>query len=579
MFILYMVMRISTLFMLLGSIIGCSTNDEMPKPIDPVKPVVENPADLIWKNGAIYTVNEAQQWAESIAVKDGKIIYVGDDEGAEDFRDTNTLVEDLEGAFVMPGIHDVHMHPLEAGSPIGGTCELDGDTEDIEVLIGQLEECNLQPNSNGWITAFGFSMFALLSENLEDSPLAFLDALYPNTPVVIMEQTSHAMWVNSKALEVVGITENTPDPQGGYIVKFEGEIQGILLDNAGDVVISQALANNVDIENQNYQGLIEYGLPTLAENGITSICEGRTYWKRNYHKIWERIHEEGKLTARVVLGLWAYPDDNLQTLIDDIKSLYKEGDDMLRAHQVKVYSDGITINATAALHEDYHESLGWPFSRGLNYFTKDNLSTLIESLETEGFDFHIHAIGDRGISESVEAIRNARESNNDESVRHRITHLEIVRNSDIPQFKELNITADMQVAGDFTQPEHWHDVDFLVGVERANNIVPLKKFYDAEARVVLSSDWDVSDLNPFVGMQNALTRAPQNLPNIEEAIRSYTINAAYVMRQEDIVGSLEVGKYADMIVLDKDITKIPMNTINTTKVVRTVLAGETIYYN
>ncbi|MFT4565559.1 MAG: putative amidohydrolase YtcJ [Saprospiraceae bacterium] len=120
-------------------------------------------------------------------------------------------------------------------------------------------------------------------------------------------------------------------------------------------------------------------------------------------------------------------------------------------------------------------------------------------------------------------------------------------------------------------------MDFLVGDDRTDNVVPLKKFYDAAARVVLSSDWDVSDLNPFVGMQNALTRAPQNLPNIEEAIRSYTINAAYVMRQEDIVGSLEVGKYADMIVLDKDITKIPAGSINTTQVVRTLLAGETIY--
>jgi predicted amidohydrolase YtcJ len=156
----------------------------------------------------------------------------------------------------------------------------------------------------------------------------------------------------------------------------------------------------------------------------------------------------------VVLGLWAYPDDDLQTLISTIKSLYNEGDDMLRSHQVKVYSDGITINATAALHEDYHENIGWPFSRGLNYFTKNNLSTLMESLETEGFDFHIHAIGDRGISESVDAIRSAREKNNDNSVRHRITHLEIVRDSDIPQFQELNSTADMQVAGDFTQPEH-----------------------------------------------------------------------------------------------------------------------------
>jgi predicted amidohydrolase YtcJ len=133
------------------------------------------------------------------------------------------------------------------------------------------------------------------------------------------------------------------------------------LDNAGDVVISMALANNPTIEELNYQGLLTYGLPKLAENGITPFCEGRTYWKKNYHNIWKRIHEENKLTARAMLGFWAYPDDNLPILINDIKALKFTGDDMLRGNQIKVYSDGITINAAAALHEDYvAPHLGWP---------------------------------------------------------------------------------------------------------------------------------------------------------------------------------------------------------------------------
>ncbi len=515
---------------------------------------------------------------EAVAIKDGVIIYVGSDVGVDAFINNDTRVEDMQGNFVMPGIHDVHMHPLEASSPIGGTCALNGNTEDITVLVNQLAACNLGPNSNGWITAFGYSMFALISENLTKSPREYLDDIFPNTPVVVMEQTSHSMWVNSKALQMAGITANTLDPNGGHIVKFEGELQGILLDNAGDIVISMALANNATIEELNYQGLINYGLPKLAENGITSFCEGRTYWKRNYHIIWKRIHGEGKLTARVMLNFWAYPDDNLPTLINDIRALKFTGDNMLRGDQVKVYSDGITINATAALHEDYvAPHLGWPFNKGLNYFTQANLTTLITGLETEGFDFHIHAIGDLGISESVNAIVAARVTNNDNTVRHRITHLEIVRQTDIDKFDDYNITADMQVAGDFTQPNHWHDVDFLVGTSRANDVVPLKKFYDAGARVVLSSDWDVSALNPFVGMQNSLTRAPQNLPTLASTIKAYTIDAAYVMRQEDKVGSIEVGKLADMIVLDQNLTTISNTAINATNVLLTMVGGKIVY--
>jgi predicted amidohydrolase YtcJ len=184
---------------------GCSTNGEISKPSDPDRPVLENPADFIWKNAAIYTVDNSTPWASAMAIKDGKIIYVGDDEGVEVFQDANTLVEDLEGAFVMPGIHDVHMYPLEAGSPIGGTCELDGATEDIQGLLKKLEDCNLQPNSNGWITAFGFSMFALLNENLENSPLEYLDELYPNIPVVIMEFECPQCYLKKIYSESIGI--------------------------------------------------------------------------------------------------------------------------------------------------------------------------------------------------------------------------------------------------------------------------------------------------------------------------------------------------------------------------------------
>jgi predicted amidohydrolase YtcJ len=397
--------------------------------------------------------------------------------------------------------------------------------------------------------------------------------------MVVMEETSHSVWVNSAALQLLGITSTTPDPIGGHIFKdpFSGEPDGILMDNAGDVVLSAALASNAIIDSLNYDGLVNYSLPLLAENGITSICEARTYWKRNYIPIWEEIKTNNLLTVRVILAPWVYPDDDDASQISMLQSLYDEGDNMLKISQIKLYSDGITINATAALHEPYNDNLGLPFNTGLNYIEVNRLTNLITTLEQTGYDFHIHTIGDRGVTEAIDAIENARNANGDIGARHRLTHLEIVDTADYSRFAPLNITADVQVAGDFTNPEHWHDNDFLIGFDRSENMIPLKSIFNTGARVTLSSDWDVSWLNPFVSIQNALTRAPQELPTVEDAVKAYTINGAYTMRQETITGSIEVGKLADFICVDQDIFTVPLNQIGQTTVLCTHLSGVEIY--
>ena len=534
-------------------------------------------ADQAYFNGKIYTANTSDDFAQAIAIRDGKIIYVGNDGGVDAFIGDNTSFLDLDGALMMPGIHDVHVHALEASANSWGECVLDDNESDAENHLDVLFDCGLQPNSNGWLVASGHSLFPLLEAS--SSPAEMLDEIFPNQPIVILEKTSHSVWVNSKGLEKIGFDENTPDPVGGHILKdaFSNQPNGILLDNAGDEVLAQAFKTNQGIEEGNYDGLIEFGLPELAKNGITSMVDGRTYWKRNMQDAWYVAKEEGKLTARVVLGLWAYPADADADLVANLKALYDAGDDLLRANQIKLYSDGITINATAALHEPYHDHLGLPFDKGLNYFSGERLKSFITTMEKEGFDFFIHAIGDRGISESLDAIETARNTNGDIGARHRITHCEIVRPSDIPRFASLNVVPDVQVAGDFTQPENWEEAEFLIGKERLDNLYPIKSLYEADARLTLSSDWDVSELNPFIGIQNALTRAPQELPTVEAAVRAYTINAAYVMRQEDKTGSLEVGKLADLIIIDRDIFTVEKTQIRNTNVLVTLLGGKEVY--
>jgi len=314
--------------------------------------------------------------------------------------------------------------------------------------------------------------------------------------------------------------------------------------------------------------------PELARHGITSICDARTYWKRNHHLVWQQIEADGELTARVNLGLWAYPADQDVEQLAQLRNLYSnDPSSFLKINQIKVYSDGIVMNTTAAMKEDYLIDLfGKPTNNGLNYFTQQRIAQYISELEPLGFDFHIHTIGDRGITEALNAIEASGSGNG----RHRLTHIEIMDPADYPRFAALNVTADAQVAGDFSQPTSWIENVMFIGAAKSQNVIPLKSLSEANARITLSSDHDVSTLNPFVAMENAVRRRPQEL-TLEEVIRAYTINGAYVMRQENLVGSLEVGKLADLVVLNQNLFEINVNRISDTQVDLTILNGEVIH--
>lgn len=533
----------------------------------------ENHNVVIYKNGSIYTVNPDQPWAEAMVIQDGVIKYVGSDIDAEAFEIDGAEVVDLDGKMVMPGFHDVHIHALESGSD-NNHFELAIEETDPEQYIADIKQAAKEFPDTEWLVGYGHDLHTLLEA--ERNPVEILDEAVSDRPVIIMEHTSHSMWVNSKALELAGFDQYTENPIGGVIMrdKETGKPNGLLIDNAGDMVMNIAMAPNAQAMQNDYDGLVEYTLPELAKHGITSIADARAYWKRGYHTTWQKAEQNDELTARVVLGLWAYPEANDKEQLEMLKSLYSnDQDSLLRINQIKLYSDGITSNTTAALHDPYKiDLLGIDGNKGLNYFSEQRVSTYIAELEEVGFDFHIHGIGERGIHEALNAV----EESGSEKGRHRITHVEMVNPQDLPRFAELNVTADAQVAGEFTHPHHWSELSDYVGHEKSDNLVPLRSLADADARVTLSSDWSVSPYSPFIGLQNALTRYPQHL-TLSEAIAAYTLDAAYVMRQEEVVGSITVGKEADIIVLSQNLFEISPQNIKQTKVLQTLLAGEEVY--
>lgn len=533
----------------------------------------EEVATQVFNNGAIYTVNNTQPWAEAVAIKDNKILLVGSNEAVSVFIGDNTTVTDLNDKMMMPGFHDVHIHPIESGSE-NTQFILDTNELNAENFIDQIVKAGADNPDADWLIGYGHDIFTLLNANR--SPLAILDEAAPDRPVIIMEHTSHSMWVNSKALKLAGIHENSEDPVGGVIGRDEhtGKLNGILIDNAGNIVMDLAVHPTPETAQRDYDGLVDFTLPELAKHGITSISDARVFWQRGDHLTWQKVQDDGELTVRASLGLWAYPEVDDVTQLQKLKGLYQDNpDSLLRVNQVKLYADGILINTTAAMKQPYaFDMLGLPGNKGLNYFTQPRVEKYIEALEAVGFDFHIHAIGDRGIHEALNAIENA----GSHQGRHRITHVEIVDSVDIPRFAQLNVTADAQVAGDFSNPQHWHENDEFIGAARADNAIPIKSLHTAGARVTLSSDWSVSPFNPFIGLKNAVTRAPQAL-TLAQAIAAYTINSAYVMRQDNKAGSIEVGKLADLVILDRNLFDIPTSSIDQTQVLMTMLDGEVVY--
>jgi len=523
-------------------------------------------AERIFTNADIITMNPSAPNAQAIVIGGGKIMYVGDNQTALAFATGNTQVTPLDGLTLLPGIHDSHVHALEGGSEVGGNCWLEG--ESINDLKQPLLNCRKKQQGSPWLLAYGHELESLLEV---DSPRALLDSWISDRPVAVMEQTSHSVWVNSKGLALAGITAASPDPIGGIILRdAQGEPNGILLEAAGEAIFDLALKPTAESFDINYDGLI-WAMDELARNGITSIADARVYWQRGWLDVWNQAEKDQALKTRVNLGLWAYPNIDDEQQLTFLKTHYRYNPNrLLQVNQIKIYSDGIIHNTTAALKAPYKSSLKPVPPLGLNYFTESKLSRYIRELQSVGFDFHIHTIGDRGVHEALNAIEQNLTARPDH--RHRLTHVEMIDDIDLPRFASLNVIADIQVAGDFTLPKNHHWQEPYIGA-RAYSAYRLGDLTDSGARVVLSSDWTVSSLNPFVGIHNAVNRGEQSI-SVMDALKAYTINAAYLMRSEQRTGSLEVGKAADMIVVDQNIFSIPPARLRDTRVLLTIMNGQ-----
>jgi predicted amidohydrolase YtcJ len=539
-------------------------------------------ADVVLLNGKIYTADTARSIKQAVALSGNTILAVGNDADMEGLIGPKTKVVDLDGKLVLPGLIDTHIHPI-IGAVNGSKCGLAGVKPTIEALKPVIEACLAkEPGSNAWFEAaqldnYGFSATA------KD-----LDQIEATRPLVLWGNDGHTAWVNSRALEVIGVTAETADPPGGKIGRdASGVPTGSFTDSASVLLASKIPALSVE----EMADLTAAELKSMSAFGITSLMDA--FVTHAEESVWRRLHDTGRLQMRVRMAIYVPdPSDDSDDAVARLVKASKDGDvdpDFLRSGMVKVFADGVMEypTQTAALLSPYLDANGKPTKKsGTLYFDPQHFASLVGKLDAAGLTVQIHAMGDRAVRASLDAFAAARAANGERDNRHQIAHLQLVDPADFPRFKELGVIADMQLDWAKREPATEGPLEPYLGPERYRYLYPAGSLYRAGAMIIGGSDWDVSPYNPFLAFQTGVTRSGgpgQNPLNIGEsippttAIDAYTINAAYALKQDRTTGSLEAGKRADLIILDRDIFSIDPETIRDTKILVTYLDGRVVY--
>lgn len=530
-------------------------------------------ADLLLINGRIITVNDINPNAEAVAVRDGRIVEVGAT-AALQAKYVALQTEDLKGAAVFPGFIDAHLHMNGLGRSL---MELDlvGTTSYDEILKLVEARVNSAP-ANEWITGRGWDQNDWTVKEFPTNEK--LNACSGNYFVMLKRIDGHALLVNHKVLTAAGITANTPDPPGGLIVKdSKGNPTGVLIDNA------KYLAEKIKpVPTRDDDSLaLERAMESCLKAGLTSVHDAGV--EPEMIALYKTLSKRGKLKTRV----YAMLDGSNPSLLTEYFSAKRdtvEQDHFLKIASVKLYADGALGSRGAALLEPYSDS---PGQTGLAVTDPEEMRSIAERALENGYQVCIHAIGDRGNRMALDAYEKALLHTKTYGLdkRLRIEHAQVVNEFDIPRFAKLGVIASMQPTH-CTSDMYW--AEERVGPKRILGAYAWRKFMENGTVICNGSDAPVESNDPLWGIYAAVTRQdqkgfppdgwyPDQKMNAMEAIKGFTVNAAYAAFEEKLKGSIEKGKLADMVVLDKDLTAIEPKEILSTSVVMTIVGGRILY--
>jgi predicted amidohydrolase YtcJ len=540
-----------------------------------------DPAEIVLFHGHIAALGTAQSAVEALGISQGRVVATGTDGQLRRFIGADTRVIDLGGRTVLPGLEDAHVHLLDSGLERRDCQIVDlPSRQAVFDLIGAFARAH---PTLAWIRGSGWELPTFPEGNPRKE---WLDALVPNRPAFFPAADAHSAWVNSRALALAHITRDTPDPPGGRIEHdaTTGEPSGTLREGAQDLV-AKLLPPRTDLERR--AALLD-SLAQANQFGITAIIEANA--DEDALRTFSTLDREGKLTVRVVAAQATEPALGIGQVprLLELKGQYTSP--MFSPSTAKFFVDGVMESHTAAMLAPYVDAkTGQPTQeRGLPLWRPEVLNATLTLLDKAGMQGHMHAIGDEAVRFSLNAVAAARQANGEHDMRHTIAHLELVDEADVPRFRELNVVADFQpfwcirdeYIKDLTEP--------VLGPQRSSRLYPLGELWRSGAALAFGSDWSVSSLNPLDGIQVAVTRRaldattepawlPAQMIDRETAIRGYTLGAAYAAHRENQLGSLEVGKAADLVVLDGDIFAVPVQSIHTLKPLLTMVAGKSVY--
>lgn len=532
------------------------------------------PATLILKNGYVFTLHPARKYVQAVAVREDRILAIGSDEEMMRYAGPETRILDLQGRFACPGFNDAHLH-LASGAQGMSELDLTGVSSMRELRRRIIRRLNRLPPGGwalgrGWIVGRGWDQ-TLLPDG-EWPTRQILDVYARDVPLFLRRICGHVALVNTKALRIAGIDKETPDPPGGRIVRDErtGEPTGILEESAMNLVgqyvppveITDIRPHLIDV----LKRFREYGITTVQDHSDPAM-----------HALYEALLEKDSLTCRI--ALWADLDEDL-TEAKRMRARYRHP--LLYFGMVKGFADGTLGSRTAALIRSYTDAVD---TYGLPRMTRNEMNLQVLAADREGFQIGIHAIGDLGNRMVLDAYELALHLNGDNEKRHRIEHAQVLSPEDIPRFGNLNVVASMQPTHcieDMRWAEH------RLGTQRCMHAYAWRSLKDSGAILAFGTDWPVSTLNPMIGFYAAVTRRDttgyppkgwfqQQRLNIEEAIEAYTLGSAHAEMREHEKGSLAAGMLADIVVLDRNLLKVPPRDILNAQVIYTILGGRIVY--